>query len=67
MACCTAAATAVPTDRDAHHYPAGPAHGGEELRAIEHEVRSPGEEHLVLVARRFTLHGVDDERSPVTV
>ena len=57
----------VPTDRDAHHYPACLAHGGEELRSIEHEVRSAGEEHLVLVTRRFTLHGVDDERPPVTV
>ena len=53
--------------RDAHDDPAGAAHGGEELCAVEHEVRRPGQEDLVLVARRLAFHAVHHEGSALTV
>ena len=56
----------VPTGRDTHHNPACTTHAGEELCSVECEVRCSGHEHLVLVARRFTLHGVYHQRSAVT-
>ena len=37
------------------------AGGGQELRAVEHEVRRTDEEELVLVAGRLPLHGVDHD------
>ena len=45
----------------AHGDPAGPAGRGHQLGAVEHQVRGPEEQQLVLVAGRFALHGVDDD------
>ncbi len=46
-------------DRD----PTGAARRGEELGAVEHQVRRAQQEQLVLVAVRLALHRVDEDRA----
>ena len=41
--------------------------GGEKLCSVEYEMRRVDQEHLVLVARGFTLHAVHDDRPAVSL